>query len=170
MIRRPPRSTRTDTLFPYTTLFRSNPAYVLWAVPEDDLLIRCFHAHPVILRVMHDKPQYWAPFTETLDEVFLAMAYSAADRLYFLEDSDDMAIVSLTERDFPVSYVSDRHRLDASLISQWAEACAAPLHKLLFGRCCLWHEHDLDADRRSVVEGKRVSVRVDLGGRRIIKK
>src|SRR3546814_3472856 len=24
MIRRPPRSTRTDTLFPYTTLFRSN--------------------------------------------------------------------------------------------------------------------------------------------------
>src|SRR3546814_3492450 len=26
MIRRPPRSTRTDTLFPYTTLFRSNVA------------------------------------------------------------------------------------------------------------------------------------------------
>src|SRR3546814_14058945 len=26
MIRRPPRSTRTDTLFPYTTLFRSFPA------------------------------------------------------------------------------------------------------------------------------------------------
>src|SRR3546814_5736900 len=26
MIRRPPRSTRTDTLFPYTTLFRSLPA------------------------------------------------------------------------------------------------------------------------------------------------
>src|SRR3546814_11423848 len=26
MIRRPPRSTRTDTLFPYTTLFRSVPS------------------------------------------------------------------------------------------------------------------------------------------------
>src|SRR3546814_13887474 len=26
MIRRPPRSTRTDTLFPYTTLFRSTDA------------------------------------------------------------------------------------------------------------------------------------------------
>src|SRR3546814_1988326 len=37
MIRRPPRSTRTDTLFPYTTLFRSRdldqaPAAVLPAV------------------------------------------------------------------------------------------------------------------------------------------
>src|SRR3546814_19720872 len=27
MIRRPPRSTRTDTLFPYTTLFRSKATY-----------------------------------------------------------------------------------------------------------------------------------------------
>src|SRR3546814_1476672 len=27
MLRRPPRSTRTDTLFPYTTLFRSAPYY-----------------------------------------------------------------------------------------------------------------------------------------------
>src|SRR3546814_6570397 len=29
MIRRPPRSTRTDTLFPYTTLFRSGDAVVV---------------------------------------------------------------------------------------------------------------------------------------------
>src|SRR3546814_8833639 len=29
MLRRPPRSTRTDTLFPYTTLFRSNLAKAL---------------------------------------------------------------------------------------------------------------------------------------------
>src|SRR3546814_10057437 len=28
MIRRPPRSTRTDTLFPYTTLFRSSAGIV----------------------------------------------------------------------------------------------------------------------------------------------
>src|SRR3546814_4357062 len=28
MIRRPPRSTRTDTLFPYTTLFRSGDLFI----------------------------------------------------------------------------------------------------------------------------------------------
>src|SRR3546814_91923 len=33
MIRRPPRSTRTDTLFPYTTLFRSRD--IVLAVPVD---------------------------------------------------------------------------------------------------------------------------------------
>src|SRR3546814_11164699 len=30
MIRRPPRSTRTDTLFPYTTLFRSTAYLTVW--------------------------------------------------------------------------------------------------------------------------------------------
>src|SRR3546814_2511358 len=34
MIRRPPRSTRTDTLFPYTTLFRSIHPNVLVRVEE----------------------------------------------------------------------------------------------------------------------------------------
>src|SRR3546814_12578998 len=33
MIRRPPRSTRTDTLFPYTTLFRSQRAVADLALP-----------------------------------------------------------------------------------------------------------------------------------------
>src|SRR3546814_10287364 len=32
MIRRPPRSTRTDTLFPYTTLFRSEQQFLMDAV------------------------------------------------------------------------------------------------------------------------------------------
>src|SRR3546814_988178 len=40
MIRRPPRSTRTDTLFPYTTLFRSK-AYLLLRF---FLLVQRFHA------------------------------------------------------------------------------------------------------------------------------
>src|SRR3546814_3324753 len=35
MIRRPPRSTRTDTLFPYTTLFRSKSASSVPVFPTE---------------------------------------------------------------------------------------------------------------------------------------
>src|SRR3546814_1650387 len=35
MIRRPPRSTRTDTLFPYTTLFRSRSRQAVFARASD---------------------------------------------------------------------------------------------------------------------------------------
>src|SRR3546814_13135298 len=41
MIRRPPRSTRTDTLFPYTTLFRSTG----WARGPDGRGLRTHASH-----------------------------------------------------------------------------------------------------------------------------
>src|SRR3546814_15767530 len=59
MERRPPRSTRTDTLFPYTTLFRSNPAWVkahaalgkfLWEGGRGEQLAAPFH------RAIHHRP------------------------------------------------------------------------------------------------------------------
>src|SRR3546814_8701077 len=43
MIRRPPRSTRTDTLFPYTTLFRSRDA--LWRKARDMAGVQDLHYH-----------------------------------------------------------------------------------------------------------------------------
>src|SRR3546814_11509645 len=42
MLRRPPRSTRTDTLFPYTTLFRSVEAFS--ALPRLWFLVRMIDA------------------------------------------------------------------------------------------------------------------------------
>src|SRR3546814_5854263 len=44
MIRRPPRSTRTDTLFPYTTLVRSTQAAIgsreVWIMPSFSVSVR----------------------------------------------------------------------------------------------------------------------------------
>src|SRR3546814_15838997 len=40
MLRRPPRSTRTDTLFPYPTLFRSAMAETAPAATQDAALLR----------------------------------------------------------------------------------------------------------------------------------
>src|SRR3546814_13394759 len=48
MIRRPPRSTRTDTLFPYTTLFRS-----AWDADADQVSIQLpkpLSGEPIVIR------------------------------------------------------------------------------------------------------------------------
>src|SRR3546814_7340304 len=42
IIRRPPRSTRTDTLFPYTTLFRSQAPEGLWDGLADQITANGF--------------------------------------------------------------------------------------------------------------------------------
>src|SRR3546814_16893780 len=51
MIRRPPRSTRTDTLFPYTTLFRSKLTF------EPPLPIQKAHhrARPALMRISRQR-------------------------------------------------------------------------------------------------------------------
>src|SRR3546814_11359976 len=41
MIRRPPRSTRTDTLFPYTTLFRAEGKKVALGPPGSGTVFNC---------------------------------------------------------------------------------------------------------------------------------
>src|SRR3546814_9147518 len=49
MIRRPPRSTRTDTLFPYTTLFRSIALFLSEGMDillDAEDLLRSWREHP----------------------------------------------------------------------------------------------------------------------------
>src|SRR3546814_13322414 len=59
MLRRPPRSTRTDTLFPYTTLFRSGGDRLLSLVLPDPAF-RHARAHdrqrPGIISAPQDRP------------------------------------------------------------------------------------------------------------------
>src|SRR3546814_18159739 len=50
MIRRPPRSTRTDTLFPYTTLFRSEAAVAI----EREVLAEAQLAVGVVVDLLDD--------------------------------------------------------------------------------------------------------------------
>src|SRR3546814_12034124 len=52
MIRRPPRSTRTDTLFPYTTLFRTVQASAQFAGEQELGCCRAFKPLPKIYRVI----------------------------------------------------------------------------------------------------------------------
>src|SRR3546814_513012 len=71
MIRRPPRSTRTDTLFPYTTLFRSRDcnwremivAHLALGVSGDDL------AHSKRIIVIAEAEELVHPFTPAVGKL-----------------------------------------------------------------------------------------------------
>src|SRR3546814_11378905 len=67
MIRRPPRSTRTDTLFPYTTLFRSAGELAQPYEPKDWLKGECEPipgvTMPNVSLVERNYPETFARFT-----------------------------------------------------------------------------------------------------------
>src|SRR3546814_602545 len=83
MIRRPPRSTRTDTLFPYTTLFRSRELFHRRHHGEHAALGQAAMADLAALRAHHA-----AGFTDRIgrevvveQEVFLVLARDGVDDL-----------------------------------------------------------------------------------------
>src|SRR3546814_19638738 len=117
MIRRPPRSTRTETLFPYTTLFRAHQ--------KEGHHQRCAQAEPAPGRA--DRQRHIRQPVHTLEEIIRM------------------------ERPAPESVAAD--------FAVIRRVVAVRLH-LQVG----------EAARKSVVQGKSVSVRVDSGGSRIIKK
>jgi hypothetical protein len=132
----------------------ANLAYVLWLGPNDDYLIRCFHIHPLALRVQNENPGFWRPFVGTLDEDFMPRVLRSFDRIYCIPDSDEAAAVSLTPRSFCVPYLPDGQQLDADKISRWAKAYAAPLHEMLFRHASIWHSEGVDAEAWAPVVAK----------------
>src|SRR3546814_16665909 len=134
MLRRPPRSTRTDTLFPYTTLCRSPPggdAEVQHHQQDDQGA--CEHA-AILVQCPADNPRPG----------------------------------SLSAR-AACAQVTLAHRASPSRTS--VGACTA------CGRCACsaslpppCSSSGGVADRTSVESGTKVSVRVELGGRRIMKR
>src|SRR3546814_12540241 len=150
MLRRPPRPTRTDTLFPYTTLFRSHQRQELWRLYDARKAkgesIRVF---PLSNWTELDIWQYIQ-----LEQIEIVPLYFAAPRptverdgLILMVDDDRFR---LAPGDEPVTRSIRFRPLGCYPLTGALQSQAATL--------------SAGIDRRSVVRGKSVSVRVDLGG------
>src|SRR3546814_11002025 len=85
MIRRPPRSTRTDTLFPYTTLFRSHEiGRVRYEPVTDNEALAAF--------------QRLCRLEGIIPALESAHALAAAERIVPTLDKDKIVVVNLSGR------------------------------------------------------------------------
>src|SRR3546814_14015892 len=80
MIRRPPRSTRTDTLFPYTTLFRS-PRFESTVISKapDPASLRSRHAHRGVVNSCRSVPD---SDVDAFQNGFLQFRHEGIGRLF----------------------------------------------------------------------------------------
>src|SRR3546814_473456 len=175
MIRRPPRSTRTHTLFPYTTLFRSEAAEIMAQAQRSALEI---DIGQVAARVIGVAP---ARQRGIEGQAALAGRHAIVDAFELLHaqivggaggDAVGQEAADRLARQARSAIIADmaRQQQFGVLIGLPADAEAAGIalgrSDLRPGRNVAEHA----VDRKSVVEGKSVSVRVDSGGRRIIQK
>src|SRR3546814_7493756 len=86
MIRRPPRSTRTDTLFPYTTLFRSHRLDLprVWVVDPIDGTRDYLRGRPgwavSVALVEHGEARFGILAAPARNELWIAQAGAGATR------------------------------------------------------------------------------------------
>src|SRR3546814_15580973 len=96
MIRRPPRSTRTDTLFPYTTLFRSAKAVeALWCIIDTcfpaikrDRFFGCLPMTPqstAVLFIAVAPPRRWQERYDAIFDAALAQLHSEGRYRVFID-------------------------------------------------------------------------------------
>src|SRR3546814_14705280 len=128
MIRRPPRSTRTDTLFPYTTLFRS-------FIPDEAVVLETIRPH------------------------FVNLGNDGRFSQSGLYSSDEAEVGEVVLGGFKAT----------------SQAWASPKRLMVYCHGGLNDEKAAASriasiDRTSVLSGQSVSVRVESGGRRCIKK
>src|SRR3546814_13815507 len=121
MIRRPPRSTRTDTLFPYTTLFRSD----------------------IVMEIEKEKYERGGYYTEEADHE----PFPEYVELLIARDNRTISEADFKEKE--------------AILRNTEISDEAPKH--------IYQPHVSQKIGQSVVNGKRVSVHVDIGGRRIFK-
>src|SRR3546814_4284741 len=111
MIRRPPRSTRTDTLFPYTTLFRSNIAEQRDSFDRPSLVVVEQAADREDFAVVDGQHGFERPFVD--DQVAVARRHRTRDARHFLaEEQLDLARAIDLRRD--VELDADLFALDGA--------------------------------------------------------
>src|SRR3546814_14163083 len=92
MIRRPPRSTRTDTLFPYTTLFRST-----WGIPWYVDTRLQFYRKDMFARAGYDAPPPdWAGWKTALHKVKEQAGDGNYALLYPLNEYEQLTTLALS--------------------------------------------------------------------------
>src|SRR3546814_12161630 len=153
MIRRPPRSTRTDTLFPYTTLFRS----IMGSAPQlADRLNRNPHLLEAVLSGDFFEP---IPPRELLEEELASVLTDAQD----LQDVLDLTRRWANDRRFQVGVHILRHTSDVDAsgraLSDIADVALRGLYGPVLEDVARRHGHRSEERREGKECGRKCSSR-----------
>jgi hypothetical protein len=101
------------------------PANLMWTVPSEGLLLRCFHLHP--LMVKSQVP--FAKFSSTIDDDLVLYACPDKTRDHVVTDSDEILVFELSGLDRQVGTACNKN--SAIGVASWAESGTNERHRFL---------------------------------------
>lgn len=137
--------------------FADYPSCLSWTVPKEGWLIRCFHLHPLALRVQNDNPRFLAGFNTSLDGEYVGRLFEATDGLAFADDTDTFAMVTLRDADMG-PFPRPGGKPNITTVARWAEAHAFLLHRAFTRVRFRWHDGAIDEAAWRAVEQRSDAV------------
>lgn len=101
------------------------PANLIWNIPGEGLLLRCFHLHP--LMVKSQVP--FAKFSSTIDDDLALRACPDASRDYVVTDSDEILAFEMSGLSRVVGTICPKESIEG--VASWAEFGANARHREL---------------------------------------
>ncbi len=120
------------------------PSTIMWKVPDQGVLMRCYHLHPLVIRSQPENINYYLKFSVSLDEEYMPILFKDDDNIHYVEDSNECTVISLSNR--ATVFSSDPNRPPASvpLLARWAEEYASVLHRSCVKHSLRWHYAPVD--------------------------
>ena len=101
------------------------PANLVWTVPHEGLLLRCFHLHPLLVKSQVP----FAPFKSTIDDDLALCACPDCTRDYIVTDSDELLAFEMSGLDRVVGTVCEKGSVEGT--AAWAEVGTNQRHREL---------------------------------------
>ena len=143
-------------------VFTGCPAYLIWDVPKQGILMRWFHLHPVVIRTLGDNLNFFRKFDVSIDEEYMPLLFSSRERIYFPTDSDEISFCSLMPVSQPAVTIRPPQRPSVPLLARWAEDRAALLQRQFFDVAFRWHFADIDLRRWEGAERESENIASEL--------
>lgn len=138
------------------------PSYVVWNVPDQGLLLRAFHVHPVAFRVQKEAPYFFAPFRSTLDEEFVARLNRTNPRIYVSPSSDEIGVCSVADATELTYQMEPTRQVNLNDLANFAETHAGLVHRRLFGQSIRLVTDEIDERQWQAAEIEAASVERDV--------
>jgi hypothetical protein len=133
------------------------PSTLLWPLAEDTFLFRCFHLHPLAIKVQRNNPIFNTTFRTSLDEEYLPRVFPDIDGIHCVHDSDEGAVCSLSPASFEAYSLPVGQKPDVLFLARWAEGATATLHRQFARKPYRWHTRDIDPSDWKAAEEKSMA-------------
>ncbi|MDA8637306.1 hypothetical protein N9L49_01675, partial [Rhodospirillales bacterium] len=154
-----------ETYDPDGDEFSRFPSQLSWKIPNSGRLFHCYHQHPIAISVDPMNLEYLYRFRTSLDEDYISSLFSTLSHVYLCKDSDEVAVCSLSEREFWIETVSPSQIDTRMVIWRWAERYASLIHRSFVRIPYTWHWDDVPDHLWSSVEEKANQIIGDIAER-----